>query len=103
MAEPIATSPSPSNRYSIRVEGHLAPEWTDWFDGLTIHCHPDGTTTLEGPISDQAALHGVLFKVRDLGLALVAVRPIELNRDGTHSAEDGVRNTMQQGIKHQEE
>lgn len=63
--------------YSIRVAGHLAEEWADWFAGLTIRCHPDGTTTLSGPISDQAALHGVLLKVRDLGLTLIAVNLVE--------------------------
>ena len=101
MTEPIAASPGPPNRYSIRVEDHLGPEWTDWFDGLTIHRHPDGTTTLEGPISDQAALHGVLLKVRDLGLALVAVNPIELNRGKPCSMEDGARNSSELGTNHQ--
>jgi hypothetical protein len=73
-----AESPSrPAASYVIRVEGHLAPEWADWFEGLTVRCHSDGTTTLSGPIKDQAALQGVLLKVRDLGLALVSVNPIE--------------------------
>lgn len=77
--------------YVIRVEGHLTAAWADWFGGLTLRCHPDGTTTLSGPIKDQAALHGVLLKVRDLGLALVSVNPID-SRPGEHRlTEDPVR------------
>jgi hypothetical protein len=71
--------------YCIRVQGHLAAEWADWFDGLTLRCHPDGTTTLSGPVRDQAALQGLLLKVRDLGLGLVSVNPIELNQDECHA------------------
>jgi hypothetical protein len=63
--------------YSIRIEGHLAPEWSDWFEDMTIQCQPDGTTILSGPVRDQAALQGLLLKVRDLGLALISVNPIE--------------------------
>jgi hypothetical protein len=65
--------------YCIQVEGHLGPEWADWFEGLAICCRPDGTTTLSGPIRDQAALQGVLLKVRDLGLVLIAVNPMEID------------------------
>jgi hypothetical protein len=59
-------------RYEIRVEGHLAADWSDWFEGLTVHQEADGETVLSGPL-DQAALHGVLAKIRDLGLVLIAV------------------------------
>ena len=62
--------------YAIRVEGHLAPDWSAWFEGLSICGHDDGTTTLAGPIEDQAALYGALLKVRDLGLRLIAVVPL---------------------------
>ena len=62
-------------RYSIRVGGHLGPDWSEWFDGLSIRCHDDGTTTLVGSIQDQAALYGALLKIRDLGLRLIAVVP----------------------------
>lgn len=65
-------------RYEIRVEGHLSADWSDWFEGLAIRQEADGETTLSGPL-DQAALHGALAKVRDLGLTLVAVTRI--NRD----------------------
>jgi hypothetical protein len=61
--------------YCIRIQGHLASEWSEWFGGMMIECHPDGTTTLSGPIRDQAALHGMLLKVRDLGLSLISVNP----------------------------
>lgn len=59
-------------RYRIRLEGHLPADWSDWFEGLTVHQEADGETVLSG-LLDQAALHGVLAKVRDLGLVLVAV------------------------------
>ena len=63
--------------YCIKIQGHVAPEWSEWFDGLLIQCQPDGTTTLSGPVRDQAALHGLILKVRGLGLSLIAVNPIE--------------------------
>jgi hypothetical protein len=59
--------------YEIRLKGHLNARWADWFDGLTLTQESDGTTLLSGPIVDQAALHGLLGKVRDLGLPLIAV------------------------------
>ena len=60
-------------RYEIRVEGRLEARWAAWFDGMTMTTHSDGTTVLEGPVVDQAALHGLLQKIRDLGLPLVSV------------------------------
>jgi hypothetical protein len=59
--------------YQIRVKGHLAQQWTDWFEGLTILLEENGDTLLTGPVVDQAALHGLLKKVRDLGLPLLSV------------------------------
>ena len=59
--------------YEIRLKGHLNARWADWFDGLTLTRESDGTTVLRGSVVDQAALHGVLSKVRDLGLPLIAV------------------------------
>jgi hypothetical protein len=59
--------------YDIRLEGHLGTRWAAWFDGLTLTHETDGTTTLHGEVLDQAALHGVLQKVRDLGLPLISV------------------------------
>jgi hypothetical protein len=63
--------------YEIRLKGHLNNRWADWFEGLTITLEEDGNTLLTGPVIDQAALHGVLKKVRDLGLQLVSVSPVE--------------------------
>lgn len=60
-------------QYEIRLAGHLDQRWAEWFDGLSLTRHSDGTTVLQGPVVDQAALHGLLQKVRDLGLPLVSV------------------------------
>lgn len=59
--------------YQIRIEGHLGSQWRDWFEGLAISQEESGDTLLTGPVADQAALHGLLKKVRDLGLPLVSV------------------------------
>jgi hypothetical protein len=63
--------------YQIRVRSHLGSNWTDWFEGLTIILEEDGNTLLTGPVVDQAALYGVLKKVRDLGMPLISVNPLE--------------------------
>jgi len=71
------TDPSKPTVYRIRIKGHLDSQWTDWFEGLTITLDEDGTTLLTGPVIDQAALHGLLKKVRDLGMSLLSVCPLE--------------------------
>ena len=68
--------------YEIRVKGHLDSRWSAWFDGLSITNLPDGEALLSGALADQAALHGVLMKVRDLGLPLLAVNQAPLG--GAH-------------------
>ena len=74
--------------YQITVKGHLNPNWANWFDGLTITPLPNGTTAISGPVIDQAALHGLLRKVRDLGMPLLSVTRVSLDqadaKDVTH-------------------
>ena len=65
--------PSHPMIYQIRIKGHLGPQWADWFGGLTITLEDNGDTLLTGPVLDQAALHGLLRTVRDLGLPLISV------------------------------
>ena len=62
--------------YQIRVEGHLDHHWADWFGGLSLTHQEDGTTVLTGPVADQAALYGLLIKMRDLSLPLLSVNRI---------------------------
>jgi hypothetical protein len=71
---PITPEPSPDARvYQIRLEGHLDDHWAEWFDGLLLSRQTGGITVLAGPVPDQAALHALLRKVRDLGLPLLSV------------------------------
>jgi hypothetical protein len=72
--------PSGPSRYEIRVRGRLDARWTAWFDGMAL-ITTDDSTTIRGPVADQAALHGVLQKIRDLGLPLVSV--LSLDADPT--------------------
>ncbi|MNH86752.1 hypothetical protein D3C87_478430 [compost metagenome] len=69
-----------SELYEIRLKGHLDARWANWFEGLIFTCNKDGTTVLTGPVVDQAALHGLLRKVRDLGLPLISVIQIDVNQ-----------------------
>jgi hypothetical protein len=80
--EPKPTSSQPT-LYQIRIKGHLGSQWTDWFEGLTIMLEDNGDTLLTGPVFDQAALHGLLKKVRDLGMPLVSVSPLEYGQAHT--------------------
>lgn len=63
--------------YQIRLKGHLDRRWTDWFGGMTITLEDNGDTLLAGPVEDQAALHGLLRKVRDLGMPLISATRVE--------------------------
>jgi hypothetical protein len=71
------------------VKGHLDAVWSEWFDGLTIRNRAGGEAELDGPLADQAALHGVLTKVRDLGLPLISVRTVAARRRPARVAEPG--------------
>lgn len=62
--------------YRIRIKGQLGPEWSSWFAGLSVHAEPAGTTLLTGEVTDQAALHGILVAIRDLGLPLISVETV---------------------------
>ncbi len=74
----ISTGPHHNpGRYEIRLKGHLNSRWAAWFDGLSLTNESDGTTIIHGPVVDQAALHGLLQKVRDLGLPLISVTQVE--------------------------
>jgi len=66
-----------AGRYEIRLKGHLDSRWVTWFDGLTITTCSDGTTTIQGVVVDQSALHGLLQKVRDVGVPLISVNRVE--------------------------
>ena len=81
MSNELEPKPTPSQPvvYQIRIKGHLGSQWTDWFEGLTITLEEDGDTLLTGPVVDQAALHGLLKKVRDLGMPLVSVNQVQFN------------------------
>lgn len=79
----------PSVVYQIRLKGHLGRQWLDWFEGLTVTLEEDGVTLLTGPVCDQAALHGLLKKVRDLGMPLLSVNSVgadlqDTSKQGTH-------------------
>ena len=67
----------PPPRYEIRLKGHLEPRWAAWFDGLSLTTENDGTTAIRGPVVDQAALHGLLQRLRDVGLPLISVTQLE--------------------------
>ena len=66
--------------YQIRIKGYLDPKWVVWFEGLTLTLEENGDTLLTGPVTDQAALHGLLRKVRDLGMPLISVTVIEADQ-----------------------
>ena len=76
MSEMPADPEHNPGRYEIRVKGHLDSRWAAWFDGLSLTNERDGSTLICGPVADQAALHGLLQKVRDMGLPLISVTQV---------------------------
>ena len=68
--------PDQTSVFQIRIKGHLSYQWTDWFDGMAITLEDEGNTLLTGPVTDQATLHGLIKKVRDLGMPLVSIDSI---------------------------
>jgi hypothetical protein len=67
----------PALRYELRIQGHLDQHWSTWFGGLALAHEDDGTTTLRGAVTDQAELHGLLTKVRDLGVTLISLTSVD--------------------------
>jgi hypothetical protein len=63
--------------YEVLVDGRLDERWSEWFDGLVVDAHDDGTSTLTGPVADQAQLHGILARLRDLGVTLLSCRALD--------------------------
>ncbi|HSN94080.1 MAG TPA: hypothetical protein VLR89_03345 [Anaerolineaceae bacterium] len=88
IAKPQPDSPQPTF-YKIRIQGQLDSQWTDWFEGLTITLDEKGDTLLTGPLIDQAALHGVLKKIRDLGMPLISVCPGQSKNLSSTSSKKG--------------
>jgi len=72
--------PDQPNIFQIRIQGHLSQQWQDWFEGLRITLEEDGNTLLSGPVVDQSALHGILKKIRDLGIPLLSINSIGPNQ-----------------------
>ena len=71
------TTDDEAGGYEFRVRGHLAPRWAAWLDGMSLTNESDGTTSIRGPVTDQAALHGLLQRLRDTGLPLISVTPLD--------------------------
>ena len=67
--------------YCITIQGHLHPRWSEWFENLTISQQPDGTTTLSGLVVDQAALYGLIIKLRDMGIPLLALQSLTADQE----------------------
>jgi len=80
-------------QYHIRVQGHLSPQWSDWFEGFTITNSVDGEAVLSGIILDQAALFGLLSKISNLGLPLLSVNRVE-NEEASHGTSDEEDSTL---------
>ena len=76
--EGSGSDPKPPGIYRIKIKGYLGNQWSEWFDGITITLEVDGDTLLTGPVVDDTALHGLLKKVRDLGMNLISVNRIDL-------------------------
>ena len=79
MTDEQKSKPNPNQQmvYQIKLKGHLGPQWKDWFDELTLTLEEDGNTLLSGSVVDQAALHGILKRIRDLGVPLLSVNAID--------------------------
>ena len=72
-------APEPAGYYELRIDGHLGEHWSTWFDGLSLTHTDDGITILRGPVTDQAELHGLIAKIRNLGAALLSVNVVDVD------------------------
>ena len=88
--------------YEIRIKGHLESRWADRFEGMTITLEENGETLLSGPVTDQAALHGLLKKVRDLGMPLVSVCPVTPGSSSDVKSKTGVDGLFTSNQSHKE-
>ncbi len=97
MTDRVTPTPdrSEAGDYEIRLTGHLDAHWADWFDGLAVTRETNGTTVISGRIADQAALHGVIQRVRDLGLPLISVVRVEESRPSTTGSVAGSTAALQ--------
>lgn len=77
MSKPIEQTMTPHGTYAVKVYGQLTPRWSDWFEPFSVTLHDDGTTSLVGFVPDQPTLYGVISRVRDLGLILLAVERLD--------------------------
>ena len=93
------TDPSQPIVYQIRIEGHLGREWADWFEGLAITLEDNGETLLTGPVIDQAALHGLLKKVRDVGMPLLSVMCVKPGQADASDVNENHRYQSKKGEK----
>jgi hypothetical protein len=89
---PPTGDPPDAGRYEIRLRGRLHARWSTWFDGLTVSHDGDGTTVISGWVADQAALHGLLQRVRDLGLPLISVTRLQPDQPDQPDRSDRPRN-----------
>jgi hypothetical protein len=87
MSHPSAGQSRGPGRYEVRVKGRLEARWAAWFDGMTLTAEDDGVTCIHGPVIDQAALHGLLAKLRDVGLPLISVIHAEPDQPGTATSQ----------------
>ncbi len=86
MKDPVPATAHQPGRYEIRLQGQLDSRWATRFDGMTLTAQDDGTTVIEGPVADQAALHGLLRTLRDLGLPLVSLTQAQIEKPEAHHA-----------------
>jgi len=92
------TDPGEPLVYQIRIKGHLGRQWTDWFGGLTITLEDNGDTLLTGPVVDQAALHGLLKRVRDLGVRLLSVNPVNSGQADVSDIEQQIEESQVRSV-----